>query len=219
MCGSGAVAPGEPAAYSDPECILTGVPKKWVKVLIRPPQGLPQLVNKEGKELVKRNFTATSKASTFDTKSGEKVTCKEDKGAGEVTGPKADRATITFTGCEAFGLKCNSKGAKAGEIALEVTSELVYINGGKHEVGDILTLKSELTIECTAFQKLKIKGAVLCPITPVNTKTGTLTLTHKATKGVQEPTEYEMKKAKNSKRRLLKPRVKASNRLHLNSPV
>jgi hypothetical protein len=136
-------------------------------------------------------FTATSGKSTFETKSGEKVVCEEDKASGEITGAKTDKSTITFSKCEAFGLKCKSKGAASGEIVLKMNSELVYINKSKKEVGNILTLAEELTIECTVLQKLKVKGATLCPITPVNTKTKTFTLTCTETKGVQQPTEYE----------------------------
>jgi hypothetical protein len=150
---------------------------------------LPELVNKEGKELVKKGFVSTSGTSVFETKSGEKVTCKADTDKGEITGPKTDKAKITFTGCEAFGLKCNSKGAKAGEIILEVTSKYFYINKEKHEVGILLTLTAELTIECTAFQKLKVKGSTFCAVSPVNKLSTGGTITCKQTKGVQEPTE------------------------------
>jgi hypothetical protein len=136
-------------------------------------------------------FAGTSKESTFETKSGEKVVCKEDAIVGETTGAKTSKSTITFKGCEAFGLKCKSKGAaNAGEIVLNVTGELVYISETEKKVGLINTLTAELTIECTAFQKLKVKGATLCPITPVNTKTKTYSVVCKETKGVQEPTEY-----------------------------
>ncbi len=136
-------------------------------------------------------FTGTSGASTFETKSGEKVKCSSDAIAGEITGPKTSKSKITFKGCEAFGFKCNSSGAGSGEIVLNVTGELVYIMKATKEVGLLNTLTGELTIKCSAFQTLKVKGSTLCPITPVNTKTTKYKVVCKATKGVQEPINYE----------------------------
>jgi hypothetical protein len=135
-------------------------------------------------------FTGTSSASTFETKSGEKVACKEGSVSGESTGAKTSKSTITFKGCEAFGLKCNSSGAASGTIVLNVTGLLVYTSETEKKVGLINTLTAELTIKCTAFQTLKVKGSTLCPITPVNTKTKAFSVVCKETKGVQEPTEY-----------------------------
>ncbi len=136
-------------------------------------------------------FTGTSGASTFETKSGEKVKCTSDTIAGEITGAKTSKSKITFKGCEAFGLKCNSSGAASGEIVLNVTGELVYIMKATKEVGLLNTLTAELTIKCSAFQTLKVKGSTLCPITPVNVKTTKYKVVCKETKGVQEPVNYE----------------------------
>ncbi len=136
-------------------------------------------------------FSGTSGASTFETKSGEKVKCTSDAITGEITGAKTSKSKITFKGCEAFGFKCNSSGAASGEIVLNVTGELVYIMKATKEVGLLNTLTAELTIKCSAFQTLKVKGSTLCPITPVNVKTTKYTVACKETKGVQEPVNYE----------------------------
>jgi hypothetical protein len=135
-------------------------------------------------------FKISGTKSTFETKSGEKVVCEAVSGSGEVTSAKAGTATISFTSCEAFGFKCKTKGAKGGEIILKVSTEVVDINKAKNEVGNINKLTEELTIECTVLQKLKVKGATLCPITPTGKGT-VFTVTCKETKGVQEPTKYE----------------------------
>lgn len=136
-------------------------------------------------------FTGTSGASTFETKSGEQVKCTSGAVTGEVTGAKSSKSKITFKGCAAFGFKCNSSGAGSGEIVLNVNGELVYIMKATKEVGLINTLSAELTIKCSAFQTLKVKGSTLCPLTPVNTKTTKYKLVCKETKGVQEPINYE----------------------------
>jgi alpha-tubulin suppressor-like RCC1 family protein len=63
-------------------------------------------------------YTSTTGEATLATSLGVTVKCTTGTDLGEVTGPKTDVDTITFTGCEASGGKCTSlAGAKAeGEI-------------------------------------------------------------------------------------------------------
>ncbi len=154
---------------------------------------LPQLVNKEEKPLVKTTFKGTSKASTFETKSGESVKCTADSITGKITGLSSDEAEVKFTGCTAVGglLKCQT-GSTKGEIVLKETSTLVWLNEAKEEPGEAFSLPSNLTINCTglASETLTVRGGTLCPTTKALSKKATVTC--KATKGVQEPTEYEM---------------------------
>jgi hypothetical protein len=155
---------------------------------------LPQLVNKEGKELVTKLFKGKSGASTFETKSGESVKCTADAITGQITGLSTDTAEIDFTGCSAASglLKCKSKGAAtAGLILLNVNSLLVWLNDtGLAGEDDILP--TDLTIECSglASETLLVKGSTLCPTTTALSKKATITC--KQTKGVQEYTEYLM---------------------------
>jgi hypothetical protein len=83
------------------------------------------------------NFTAKSGKSTLETVSGEKIVCKEDKVTGERTSAKTGKATITFIGCEANGLKCNSAGAKNGEITFAATFLIVEQNLLKREASAV----------------------------------------------------------------------------------
>lgn len=158
---------------------------------------LPILLNKSNTELVKKLFTGTSGESVFETKSGEKVKCKADKIMGNITGLSTDEAEIKFTGCTAtvlITLKCKTPGAAAEEIVLKVTSLLVWINVAKEEPGEDDILPSAgITIECTsslANETLKVKGSTTCPTTKDLLVKATITC--KATKGKQEPNEYEM---------------------------
>lgn len=153
--------------------------------------GLPEIVNSKGELPVKPGFTSTSKKGTFETAKGEKLTCEKDKDKGKITGPKTDTVTITFEECKSSGIACNTKGSKSGVIEFEASSKLVYTNEAKKEVGEVLSPTAELTIECTALETLKVKGSLICKITPVNELTLTATLSCKQKKGVQEPTEYE----------------------------
>jgi hypothetical protein len=147
----------------------------------------------EGKEVPAGTpIKSKSGKSTLETKSGEKVSCTADTNAGEVTGAKTSKTTVTFTGCTAFGiLKCNTTGAKSGEIILKSNVKLVYINKSAKEVGLAFELEKEVTIECTSSQKLHVRGGNIGKLTPVNSPTSKPTLTFAQTKGVQSPTEYE----------------------------
>ena len=157
---------------------------------------LPEQVPASGK------LTISSGASVFETKAGEKVSCTKDSGSGEITGPKTSTATATFEGCSAsligIKVKCQT-GAIEGNIVTELKNELAYINKAKKEVGLDSVLAKELTIKCGTFETLKVKGSTVCPVSPINTKTKTLTLSCKQTKGVQSPTEFENEKGEKVK--------------------
>lgn len=153
---------------------------------------LPELVNKEGKELVKKKFTGkASGESVFETKGGEKLKCKAGTSKGEVTGLKTQTVSNSFTGCTASILSCKTKGASSGEIVLKLNATIVYLNESKKEVGVDLALPETITIECTglASETLKVKGSTLCPTTTALSKKATITC--KESKGKQEFTEYE----------------------------
>jgi hypothetical protein len=147
---------------------------------------LPEIVG--GKLGPGTKITDRSGASTLETKSGEKISCKKDVSSGEVTGARTAKNTITFEGCTAFGLSCNT-GGKVVEI--HVTSTVVYLSEKEKTVGIVLALEKEPTITCGGIQKLKVRGDTICPVSPVNKLTKIVTLACKATKGVQEPLEYE----------------------------
>ncbi|MGO9319592.1 MAG: hypothetical protein ACLQBY_02145 [Solirubrobacteraceae bacterium] len=156
---------------------------------------MPQIVNAKGELPGKTGFTGTGAASTFETKSGEAVRCKESKTRGKITGASSDEAETKFTGCSAVAglLKCKSKGSASGEIVFKVDSELVWLNEAEEsEPGEDLSLPEAVTIECTglASETLKVKGSSLCQVTPFQTLGTTATLACKQTKGVQTFTKY-----------------------------
>ena len=68
----------------------------------------------------KNKFTSLKKPETgnavFETANGTQISCKGEADVGEYLGESEDHETVTFTGCEAFGSKCNSEGAATGEI-------------------------------------------------------------------------------------------------------
>ncbi len=156
---------------------------------------MPEIVNKEGKTPTKTGFTSKSGASEFETKGGHVIKCKEDTDVGKLTSPFLDESTITFTGCSTtviITLKCNSEGAKEGEIVLKVMSNLVWLNKSEEsEPGEDLALpEAGLTIKCTSSETLKVKGSTLCPISGFKTLSSTGTITCEQSKGVQKFTHF-----------------------------
>jgi hypothetical protein len=156
---------------------------------------MPEIVNKEGKSPTKTEFKAKSGASEFETTNKHVIKCKEDTVSGKLIPPSADESTITFTGCSTtvvITLKCNSEGAKEGEIVLKVSSELVWLNKSEEsEPGEDLALpESGLTIKCTSSETLHVKGSTVCPISPFKTLSTTGTITCEQSKGVQKFTKY-----------------------------
>jgi hypothetical protein len=160
----------------------------------------PIIVNKEGKFPIKPKFASTSGKGTFETVSGERLVCKEDTNTGEFTGFSTAKLTVRFTGCEAFGIKCSTAGAKEGEIVVFATGHLVYILRipPPIEVG-LLIETEEVSIKCLGTETFKVKGSAVGRITPILTLAESLTLKFSQSKGVQNPVEYESKEGEKAK--------------------
>ncbi len=142
------------------------------------------------------SFTSKSEGSTKPVlqgvAEGTKITCKEETNKGTVTGPTTDYATVVFTGCEAFGSKCQS-GATAGEEVFTVSSKLGFISTSKKEYGILFAPSPAAKFECGATRKGEVKGSFIASILKLEgTKAVELgvpfltwTITGKQTKGVQ----------------------------------
>jgi hypothetical protein len=186
------VEAGEPSLYDGSSCGTSEehhASGEYAKALLG-----PYLLNSSLGVPAKSLFTGTSKESVFETKSGESVKCKADTVMGNLTGASTDEAEVKFTGCTAVGglLKCKTTGSASGEIVLKENSRLVWLNEAKQEPGEAFSLPSTLTIECTglASETLEVRGGTICATTKALSKKATVTC--KQTKGVQEPTEYEL---------------------------
>lgn len=137
------------------------------------------------------SFTVTGENGVFETHAKEKISCKKISGSGELTGVKTDKSKVTFEECTGpLGVKCTSSGQTSGKIATEINSELVWLSKASLKAGQKLALAKELSITCSIV-KITVRGATLCPVEPVNTKTTTFKLVCKQTGGKQEFTEYE----------------------------
>jgi hypothetical protein len=168
----------------------------------------PQLKNTKGETLTEKAYTSKSGSTTLETAAGWKVTCSAGTGKGVVSGAQTGTFTTNFTGCEGFGVKCQTLGgAKEKEIVLSGKYKIVYINGSKTEVG-IVHEFTETTIACGTFcpkmiqETLVLRGSAIGPVTPVNEAVvppKVFLLAFSQAKGVQAPTEYENEKGEKVK--------------------
>ncbi len=153
-----------------------------------------ELVNSSGKK-VEGEFKGEGGKGTLETTNESKITCEKTKFKGTTKTTKEAEVTTTFTGCVGKGFKCNSEGAKTGEIITKLTAIPIYILPGV-KVGLLLTIlpygTATVVLHCTALQKLTVKNGLVIPITSpgLNTLSKTFDIEAKQSKGKQEFTKY-----------------------------
>jgi len=159
-----------------------------------------ELVNKEGKALVKNKFKGEGGKATLESIKGEKVSCTKAKIEGTITGTKTGEATGTLTGCESSGVKCNTAGSGAGEIRTVLSIGWVFgIVGGSFRVLLLLTLlplkTATVTVECTAFQKLIVRNGFVTEAigVEIGKKFRKIEIHPTQTKGKQSTTNFKIK--------------------------
>jgi hypothetical protein len=105
----------------------------------------------------------TSEKGILATTKNGNIECTGGTGSGEVKSVDDAEGTITFTGCAALGQKCNSSGAKEGEIITkEITVLAVLERRASPETKQPALLfkpLKETKLECTSLQKLTITNA------------------------------------------------------------
>jgi hypothetical protein len=137
---------------------------------------LPELVNKEGKALVKNKFSAkiqgSEKSVEFYTDwAGEvKFYCGAAAVTGEFSGLKTGEATFTLTKCKggALGGKCTGweKGKErevAGEMVIPFSLTLVYTSKASKGLALLFSLKENSSFVCSGSE-FKLHGGFLVPI-------------------------------------------------------
>ncbi len=148
-----------------------------------------ELLNKEGKALVKNKFTGTLGESKLESVEKASVTCKGGTITGVVTSVKAAEASIVLESCKS-GLQSCQTGAKEGELDLPTTtlSVLPYI-----EASTTYGLK-EVVVHCPKLElTVDVNGSFLVPIGASQEKTfkTEYKFTAKQTEGKQMPLEGE----------------------------
>jgi hypothetical protein len=171
---------------------------------------LPELVNSEGKELVKKKITLGAGAvvlETVGTTTTTEILCTGVSSSGEVSGTKKIvKAKQTFTGCKLASLVCTPN--KTGEFTTkELEGEFGYIKGTEKTVGLDLWPSSRTAAEREKHEfnapfaeficggsVSRFKGSVIGQATPVNKKIKTgekLSITYHQKTGKQEIEKLE----------------------------
>jgi hypothetical protein len=156
------------------------------------------------------HYTFKSSSTTeFNMTNGsaiENLICDSATGTGTITGSKALNVKYTFKGCALVwnNTKCSSDGAEAGEIKTgEIPSTLAYISKSTKQVGIVIN-HSGATAEFAMLdcgEKGAIRSGPIVPVTPINTKTKSLTMHFNVSTGSghyfeQIPTKYENEEGK-----------------------
>ena len=149
--------------------------------------------------VVKSKFTIDSPTVViFETVKTSRVTCTGEKGTGEYTGPKSvGNVVMTFTGCECCKLKCNTKGAKAGELEFNpLEGEPGIIKKGETAAKSKAGLElfapgggNWAEFSCSTIF-VTIKGAAIVAL-PANAMKLSYPLKFTCARGVQKPERFE----------------------------
>jgi hypothetical protein len=156
---------------------------------------LPELVNKEGKELVNKSITTEDKAaSVLENSAKETVTCATSSSKSTASGTKnVVKATVTFKGCKSsLGGECKNAGSEE-IVTNELEGQIGYIEPKTNkEVGLDLWPSARTATErekfefnaifvkftCGGFASDEVKGSAIGQMTLINTLSTTNTLNY-----------------------------------------
>jgi len=144
-------------------------------------------------------FTVAEGATTFETKSGTKVTCGKATGSGEYSGTKDSSLTLKLVGCKlsTSKAKCQSAGAVEGEIVTStLQGKLGFIEDRVVEKNEVLNVGIDvsaptlLTAEC-GTQTVAVSGSAIGVLTPTALMTKSFVLQFSQAGGSQHPEAFE----------------------------
>jgi len=112
-------------------------------------------------------FEATGGVSKLETQNGSIIECQTlDKSNGEFTSQDEGKTALSFLGCKAKAVGCNTSGdVKERLLFPENTINLVDLKAGT--LGTLITLTKTLVIKCGVSLTIEVKGAVLGSIAGV----------------------------------------------------
>ena len=160
-----------------------------------------ELVNHEGKELVKKSYTGEGGETTFETVAGRKLTCTKVVISGKVKGTKEGEGTSIFTGCKSEGISCNTSGSASGEVSMGYSYGWVWLYT-TFDIDQAYVYTwlpfgvTTVSVQCSSLETLTLKDGMVGPVSEVELGKLTKELTLKAneTKGEQESTKYKIKR-------------------------
>ena len=106
------------------------------------------------------------------------------------------KVTVSYTGCKTtLGVECNTKGIAKGEIVSNaLKGHLGFISEATSVVGLLMEPEAgslDEEFECGVFETLKVRGSILCPISPFKTPTTAFQIKCKETEGKEEFVKFE----------------------------
>jgi hypothetical protein len=130
-----------------------------------------------------------SRSFTLKTVGNKVVKCPGTSAStGGASAPKGVGMNLVMTGCVMGKASCRLPEMGAGQIVLNITGDLAYIDKAKKVVG--VDLQGESPPRLAEFEcggvPVEVRGGVIARITPVNIGTSTLTFTLSEKEGVQK---------------------------------
>ncbi|HEV3047027.1 MAG TPA: hypothetical protein VGY13_06655 [Solirubrobacteraceae bacterium] len=155
---------------------------------------LPEFVPGTGEKLPIKLEGSVSGATevTLRNETNNGIYCDGTSFKGEITGAKAASLTAELKNCKAedkSNYQCSTSGAGTGDVVVSGSGTLNYIDKATKRVGLVLKVAKE-EILCGGAYEYVIRGSIVIPLNPIDTKTSTLDM---AIKGLtkQEFTSYE----------------------------
>jgi hypothetical protein len=157
----------------------------------------PRLVNKEGKELIKNDFTGTSSRTTLNTVDRRTIECTSDTVEGTETRLDEGSMTVSLSGCTNLsrtaactgGRRRNGDAAGSGELIIPVTWRLARVPGFDDVLWDNSIVNSPFRFMCGTIAA-EVRGSFVASITVRRLgRSQKLEIAQK--EGIQEPDEYE----------------------------
>jgi hypothetical protein len=98
----------------------------------------PEILNREGKEVVHKHFTGGGPEVTFEGReSGELIKCTLSSESGEITSVKSLKMTVTYQSCTSSFFKepCKNTGLPTGEMVAKLVGKPVFLDEKHTETG------------------------------------------------------------------------------------
>jgi len=146
-------------------------------------------------QLAAAGFSVAGKAPSIETASRHAVACASVIGQGSYSGPRESSWQLTFSGCESGSQKCSSAGAAAGEVrSAPLSGSLVWEQRSSKRVAVLLSpehgTSALMAMQCGS-STTEVRGGVLVPVKSGSMLSSQTLKFAAATRGVQEPFEYE----------------------------
>jgi hypothetical protein len=193
------VGPGETAQYDtrakceneEPKPTLNGI--EWIEVS---PIGAIALRIIGRRVRGGLDFKSVKNRNVECSESGVSGTTGEIGNKSATENGEAAKVTVAYAGCKtALGIECNTKGKAKGEIVSNaLKGHLGFISEATSVIGLLLEPETgplDQEFECGTFETVKVRGSIICPISPFKTPTTAYQIKCNETEGKEEFVKFE----------------------------